>query len=147
MNNSRYAKKEGEHIDNWAMTENSIPINDFNTKVNVASCEGTNNAINQAWYDKLANQVFKTEYKYKNPQSRHTMEFIGMGVVFIKDNNQTTNAENGVNDNVFKDTDGYINEPYYKMYSICNMGNIKRNEGVFSDPENPYDVIMEVPDN
>ena len=27
------------------------------------------------------------------------------------------------------------------------MGNIKRNEGVFSDVDNPYDVIMENPDN
>jgi len=48
---------------------------------------------------------------------------------------------------VFNDTEGYIANPYYKMYSICNMGNIKRNEGVFSDLDNPYDVIMENPDN
>jgi hypothetical protein len=27
------------------------------------------------------------------------------------------------------------------------MGNIKRNPGVFCDPDNPYDVIMENSDN
>ena len=138
---------EGEHIDKWAMNENAIPINDFNTKVNVASCEGVNNALNQEWYNKFTPHV--TEYQIKNPKSRHTMEFMNMGVVFIKDKNKETNDQTngGLGDNVFKDTEGYVDQPYYKLYSICNMGNIKRNEGVFSDPDNPYDVIMENPDN
>lgn len=143
-----YSKKEeGEHIDKWAMSENAIPINDFNTKVNVASCEGVNNALNQKFYNDYVPYV--TEYQIKNPKSRHTMEFMNMGVLFIKDKNPIDNDSSfgGLGDNVFKDTQGYIANPYYKLYSVCNMGNIKRNEGVFSDPENPYDVIMENPDN
>jgi hypothetical protein len=42
----------GEHVDNYSMTPNSIAVNYFNTKVNVASCEGFNNAINQEWYNR-----------------------------------------------------------------------------------------------
>ena len=138
---------QGEHIDKWAMDENAMPIDDFNTKVNVASCEGVNNALNQEWYERYVPYV--TEYKKKNPKSRNTMQFMNMGVVFIKDHNPEDNdtANGGLGDNVFKDTLGYINNPYYKLYSICNMGNIKRNPGVFSDLNNPYDVIMENPDN
>ena len=143
-----YSKNpEGEHIDKWAMDENAIPINDYNTKVNVASCEGVNNALNQEWYERLVNHVYVTEYKKKNPKSRHTMQFMNMGVVFIKDHNPKKDDSNGVNNNVFREIDGYINDPYYKMYSVCNMGNIKRNKGVFTDLSNPYDVIMENPDN
>ena len=43
------------------MDENAIPIDDLNTKVNVASCECANNALNQKWYDKW--QPFICEYK------------------------------------------------------------------------------------
>lgn len=149
----------GEHLDAWAMNENAMPINDFNTKVNVASCEGVNNALNQEWYNKYVPYV--TEYQIKNPKSRNTMEFMNMGVVFFKDLNQVVDDNirqdgyGGLGDNVFKwspngddpNTAAYLASPYYKMYSICNMGNIKRNPGVFSDLDNPYDVIMENPDN
>jgi len=142
----------GEHIDNWAMSEKSMPVNYFNVKVNVASCEGTNNALNQEWYDRYVPYV--TEYHAKcaaddsiTYSPRNTMEFGNMGVVFIKDNNQTANATSGVENNLFNDTPGYISNPYYKMYSICNMGNSKKNKAVFTDPSNKYEVIMEVSDN
>jgi hypothetical protein len=36
----------------WSITNDAIPVNYMNTKVNVASCESTNNAINQEWYNK-----------------------------------------------------------------------------------------------
>ena len=37
--------------DGWSMDENAAPVNFFCTKVNVASCENANNAINQEWYN------------------------------------------------------------------------------------------------
>lgn len=144
----------GEHIDEWAMTEKSMPVNYFNTKVNVASCEGVNNALNQEWYDRYVPYV--TEYHAKcaaDPSitwsPRNTMEFPTMGVVFLLDRNQTTTqtGTEAVKNNVFKEIPGYVQNPYYKMYAICNMGNSKKNKNAFSDPSNPYDVIMEVTDN
>jgi hypothetical protein len=136
------------------MTPHSFPVNYLNTKVNVASCEQTNNAINQEWYDRY--EPFETEYHYKmrtqenNPYlPRNTIEFPTMGVLFIRDHNQATGhgGEQGKENNVFCDTEGYIPNPYYKLYSICNMGNSKKNKEVFTDPDNPYEVIMEVSDN
>jgi hypothetical protein len=35
------------------MSPTAIPVDYFCTKVNVASAEGTNNAINQEWYNKF----------------------------------------------------------------------------------------------
>jgi hypothetical protein len=39
--------------DGWKMSDNAIPINYACTKVNVASCEHVNNAINQEWYNRF----------------------------------------------------------------------------------------------
>ena len=150
-----YSKNpNGEHIDGWSMSEHAFPVSYLTTKVNVASCEGANNAINQEWYNRYVPYVTEYHNKYLNGeieyQPRNTIEFENMGVLFIKDNNPETtgsSSEDGAKDNVFKDTPGYINNPYFKMYSICNMGNSKKNEEVFTDPENPYEVIMEVADN
>lgn len=150
-----YSKNpDGEHIDKWSMTEKSMPFKYFNTKVNVASCEGANNALNQEWYDRYVPYVTEYHAKYAADSStqympRNTMEFPQMGVVFLKDFNQTT-TETGtaaVKNNVFKEIPGYVANPYYKMYAICNMGNSKKNKEAFTDPSNPYDVIMEVSDN
>jgi hypothetical protein len=44
---------DNKHIDKWSMSPTAIPVNYFCTKVNVASSEGTNNAINQDWYNKF----------------------------------------------------------------------------------------------
>lgn len=139
-----------QHIDNYAMTENSIPVNYFNTKVNVASCEGANNALNQRWYNTF--QPYICEYRAKNPKARDTMDFPYPGVLFLKDNNQVVNSTGDhTGDNVFRSKDpndrSYLGNPYYKMYSICNMGNSKKNKKVFHDPDNIYESCVEVADN
>jgi hypothetical protein len=43
---------DGSHSDKWAMDENAIPVKYLTTKVNVASCENANNALNQEWYNR-----------------------------------------------------------------------------------------------
>jgi hypothetical protein len=35
-----------------SITDEAIPVKYLNTKVNVASCEGANNALNQEWYNR-----------------------------------------------------------------------------------------------
>jgi hypothetical protein len=49
--------------------------------------------------------------------------------------------------NVFGEIEGYISDPYPKLYSICNMGNSKDNVHVFHDLTNPLECCIEVKDN
>lgn len=130
-------------IEKWSMDENAIAVDYFNFKVNVASAEGANNALNQEWYNRY--QPYICKWRKKNAKARDTMQFYP-GVLFIKDNNPVTD-DNGTGDNVFKDTPGYIQNPKFKLYSVCNMGNSKKNRKVFHDSDNPKEVCIEVTDN
>ena len=142
-----------EQLTDAVLGNKAIPCTYFTTKVNVASCEGANNALNQEWYN--LHQPHKMSLRKKNAAGgwngtgrlyRDTMQF-EPGVLFIVDKNQETNGTVGTKDNVFKDTVGYIANPYPKMYSICNMGNSKKNLEVFHDINNPRECCVEVADN
>ena len=135
---------DGSHSDKYAMTENSIPVDFFCTKVNVASCEGANNALNQEWYNNY--QPWISGVRKKNKKARDCMEF-HPGVVFVLDRNTNTSDEQYSARNVFADTPGYVNNPYYKLYSIGCMGNSKDNIEVFHDLTNPLECCVEVDDN
>lgn len=151
-----FSDDSGKHFDKWAMSQNSIPVNYFCTKVNVASAEGANNALNQEWYNRY--QPYKTVARGKNPKARDTMEFTP-GVLFIEDLNPQRNDTEfgGKGDNVFKDNDDYCSatnadgtkliSAWPKMYSVCNMGNSKKNIEVFHDLDNPYECCIENKDN
>lgn len=138
----------GQNISGWSMDGgNAIPCNFFCTKVNVASCENANNALNQEWYNLF--QPYKSVLKCKNAQARDTMQFTN-GVLFIKDKNTTFSTEATADkklNNVFGDTSGYIQNPYPKFYSLANMGNSKDNIHVFHDLDNPLECCIEVKDN
>ena len=45
--------KEVNLPEGWSMNPNSIPCTYFTTKVNVASCENANNALNQEYYNRF----------------------------------------------------------------------------------------------
>lgn len=135
----------------WSMDGGTaIPCNYFCTKVNVASAENANNALNQEWYNMF--QPYQSVLKCKNPKARDTMQFTN-GVLFIRDMNQKIDSTDGRDNNVFSDTLGYAptterpNSPYAKMYSIANMGNSKNNTHVFHDLENENECCVEVKDN
>lgn len=148
--------QDGEKIDEkvgWSMDDEAIPINYWNTKVNVASCESANNAIFQEWYNRF--QPYKSiarrkwEAKGNRQKMRDTMEF-KPGLMFLIDRNPNINKESVskmADLNVFADTPGYINSPYAKLYSICNMGNSKKNFAVFHDLDNHNECCIEVADN
>ena len=131
----------------WSMDGGkAIPVDYFCTKVNVASCENANNAMNQEWYNLF--QPYKSVLRCKNANARDTMQFTN-GVIFLIDNNKTfdLNAIEKKGNNVFGETPNYIGNAYAKMYSLGQMGNSKNNIHVFHDLENPKECCIEVTDN
>lgn len=155
---------EGKEKDGWQRTPDDLPIDIACTKVNVASCENANNVVNQEWYNRF--QPYWDAHRRKgyavdekgnllyNPY-RDTMGFHS-GVIFIRDHNTETNYldENkepktalALKANTFFDDTSYVNNPFFKMYSIGNMGNDKKNLNVYHDLTNPYASCVEVLDN
>lgn len=149
--------KDGNKVDGWKCSETAIPIDYVCTKVNVASCENANNVVNAEWYNKY--QPYHDGHRRK-PRTdgnvyRDCMEF-NSGVIFVLDENSETDWHDDkgdpsrveyLNSNVFSETYNYTSKPYYKMYSIGNMGNDKKNSEVFHDVENPLACCVEVTDN
>lgn len=117
----------GNHIDTYSMTDDSIGVNYFNTKVNVASCENVNNMCLAEWYNRYT--PYQTLWRQKNSQGRDCME-LHMGVQFIKDQSH-----------------GLFSDDEYHMYAICNTGNSKKNLTVFHDADNPLECCVESLDN
>ena len=135
--------------DGWSMDGGTaIPVNFTCTKVNVASCENANNALNQEWYNLF--QPYKSVLRCKNPRARDTMQFTN-GVLFMVDRNKTfdidASGDAAKSNNIFGETPGYIDNPYAKFYSLGQMGNSKDNIHVFHDTSNPKECCIEVADN
>lgn len=155
--------KDDNIIKGWKVRDEALPIDIACTKVNVASCENANNVVNAEWYNKF--QPYWDAHRRKgyavdsegnlvyNPY-RDCMEF-NSGIIFLKDNNTNLDYcdENGdpksdlyLDCNVFLDAN-YVKSPFFKMYSIGNMGNDKKNLEVFHDITNPRAACVEVADN
>ncbi|MBQ3990210.1 MAG: hypothetical protein II630_05155 [Bacteroidales bacterium] len=112
----------------YSISENAIPVDYLNVKLNVASSENANNACIADWYNTY--QPWLSPARRKNAKARDTMEFVP-GAIFIKDRSG----------GLFGDTTGY------HFYGICDMGNSKKNTKVFHDTKNPLAVCMEVSNN
>jgi hypothetical protein len=88
------------------------------------------------------------------------MEF-DFGVMFIEDHNPNTsfmvdnkpNETEYIKTNVFAyNTEGrydstYMQNPYYKLYAVANMGNDKKNRDIFHDRNNEKACCVEIADN
>ena len=154
--------KDGNQLSGRKVSDTSIPVDFTCTKVNVASCENANNALNAEWYDRF--QPYYDGHRRKSTATkkyRDCMEF-DFGVMFIEDHNENRNYKdaNGKPDkalytsaNVFAyNTNGeedrnYVSNPYYKQYAVANMGNDKKNRSVFHDTKNYNACCVEVLDN
>ena len=129
----------GNHLDGYSMSENSIPVNYFNTKVNVASCENINNMCIASWYND--HQPYKSGAIANVENARDCMEH-HIGVQFIRDRHEDNEPASAA---LFTDIDPDGNN--YHMYAICNMGNSKDNGAVFHDANNPLECCIETKDN
>lgn len=123
--------EDGSSNGKYAMTENSIPVNYFNIKVNVASSENINNSTMAQEYHRF--NPYIRQARKDNPKVRDTMEFHPC-VVFIKE----TDTSNAVE---FKDGQ-------WHFYACGNIGNSKKNDEAFGmNPENHKEFIVEVSNN
>lgn len=128
---------DGTQVSKVSLTRNSVDVNYFNIKVNIASSENANNAL-------LAKR-FNAYQPYKRPVVRDseeeaakvkdTMEFQNC-VIFVKesDPNLSTHREFGDNN--------------WHFYAIGNIGDSKKTDSSrLTDPDDPYECILEVMDN
>ncbi len=136
---SGFTDGNGNHLDGYSMSENSIPVNYFNTKVNVASCENINNMCIAEWYDQHQPYLCASRANVEN--GRDCMEH-HIGVQFIRDRHEDNEPASAA---LFTDIDP--NGENYHMYAICNMGNSKDNSTVFHNVNNPLECCVETKDN
>lgn len=122
---------DGQTTEKYSMSENAIPINYFNIKLNIASSENINNSYLANEFNRFNPHIRSA--KKKDPRVRDTMEFHPC-VVFIRE----TDIENAVE---FKDGE-------WHFYGCGNIGNSKKNSEAFGmDSENHKEFIVEVSNN
>ena len=115
----------------YAMTENSVPVNYFNIKVNVASSENANNSRLAERYH-IYNPYIRPE-RAADARVRDTMEFHPC-VIFLREND-------AANSTVFHDGK-------WHFYACGDFGNSKKNsEAMGMNSSNKKECIVELANN
>ena len=115
----------GEFISDYAMTENSIPVDYFNVKLNVASSENANNVCAVDEYNTFQPNLCAA--REANPKVRDTVEGHPCAVFFT--NNTTSAISVGART---------VQPGETIMYGVGDMNNSKKNFAVFGQDNNVY---------
>lgn len=128
---------DGSRVNKVSLTRESIPVNYFNVKVNIASSENANNALMQKRYNQYNpyNRPFVREDASIIPYIKDTMEFQN-AVIFVKESDPDLTTHREFNDN------------NWHFYALGNIGDSKKtDDSRLTDPTDPYECILEVMDN
>lgn len=136
-NNPYIILGDGSQVNKVALTRESIPVNYFNVKVNIASSENANNALLAKRYNQYNpyNRPFVREDESIIPYIKDTMEFQNC-VIFVKESDPDLSTHREFNDN------------NWHFYAMGNIGDSKKTDSSrLTDPSDPYECILEVMDN
>lgn len=128
---------DGSRVNKVALTRESIPVNYFNVKVNIASSENANNALLAKRYNQYNpyKRPFVREDESIIPYIKSTMEFQNC-VIFVKESDPDLTTHREFNDNE------------WHFYALGNIGDSKKTDSSrLTDPFDPYECILEVMDN
>lgn len=128
---------DGTQVNKVALTRESVPVNYFNVKVNIASSENANNAVFAKRYNQYNpyKRPFVREDASIIPHIKDTMEFQNC-VIFLKESDPdlSTHVE--------------FNDDKWHYYAFGNIGDSKKtDETRLTDPSDRYECILEVMDN
>ena len=122
-------KDTGEVVEKVNLTENSVPVNYFNIKLNIASSENANNSLLQKRFDRYLPYIPGSKVHTSNAKT--TMEFFNC-VVFVQ--------ETGTEKVEFSDDN-------YHFYGIGNIGDSKKTDNTrASDPDDTNEFCVEIMD-
>lgn len=128
---------DGSKVSKVSLTRESIPVNYFNVKVNIASSENANNALLAKRYNQYNpyTRPFVREDESIVPYIKDTMEFQNC-VIFLKESDPDLSTHVEFNDN------------NYHFYAMGNIGDSKKTDSSrLTDPDDRYECILEVMDN
>lgn len=148
MNKSGYEKtkpeikpiitlEDGSAVAGVALTKDSVPVNYFNIKVNIASSENANNALLAKRYNRY--QPFKRCLVDKDGNRevnkiKDTMEFFNC-LIFVQESDENLN------------THKEFNNTSYNFYGLGNIGDSKKTDYTrVNNPEDPKECIIELLD-
>ena len=126
--------EDGNHVDTYAMTDNSIGVNYLNFKTNVASQEHINNILVSDWYNTY--QPYTRPAKQANKKVRDTVEGHMAALFFHNTGNEAVQVGPmtvAPDETVF--------------YSLGNINNSKKNLDVFAQNETDDVIVIEVANN
>ena len=127
---------DGTQTNKVSLTENSVPVNYFNIKVNIASSNNLTNAMLAKKYNEFNpyNRPFIREDENEISKIKDTMEFYNC-VVFVREFDQDLTTHREFSDNE------------WHFYAIGNIGDSKKTDDTrLTDVDDKYECCVEIMD-